>query len=96
MVRKILTFPDPILSTVCDPCGDDDVSAICNDMMDTARAHKATCAGLSANQIGYTAASSLSKTAPRSTSTSTRSSLRRTVFRRRRKDASPIPVERAA
>ena len=52
-VLKVRTFPDEILSTACDPCGDDDVSAICNDLLETARAQAPTCVGLSANQIGY-------------------------------------------
>ncbi|MBB93055.1 MAG: peptide deformylase [Rhodobacteraceae bacterium] len=50
-LRKILTWPDPTLSRVCDPVGsDEDLSALIADMFDTM--YDAPGRGLAAPQMG--------------------------------------------
>lgn len=52
-VRPVVHLPDPVLTTPCRPVEriDDEVRALCADLLDTMRASPA-CVGLAANQIG--------------------------------------------
>ncbi|WP_103332401.1 peptide deformylase [Pseudotabrizicola formosa] len=49
-VRPILTWPDPRLATPCLPVGDEDVSSLAIDMLDTM--YNAPGRGLAAPQVG--------------------------------------------
>ena len=51
---RVITGPDSRLSTPCAPCGLEDVSHIVNDLMRCAIAYGGQCAGLAANQRGFT------------------------------------------
>jgi peptide deformylase len=53
-VRPVLLYPNPLLKSICPPCGgiSDEVRAIAADLVETMRAHD-RCVGLAAPQIGH-------------------------------------------
>ena len=50
-VRKVLTYPDPMLKQVCAPARQDEVDDLVADLVDTMRSFD-HCVGLAAPQIG--------------------------------------------
>ncbi len=50
-VRKVLTYPDPVLKQVCAPARQDEVDDLVADLVDTMRSFE-HCVGLAAPQIG--------------------------------------------
>lgn len=50
-VRKVLTYPDPMLKQVCAPARQDEVDGLVADLVDTMRSFD-HCVGLAAPQIG--------------------------------------------
>lgn len=50
-VREVLTYPDPVLKTVCAPAQPDEVGPVVEDLLDTMASFE-HCVGLAAPQIG--------------------------------------------
>lgn len=52
-VRTVIVYPDPLLKSICQPCGEitDEVLAVARDLVDTMRSYE-RCVGLAAPQIG--------------------------------------------
>jgi len=51
VIRKVLTFPDPMLKRVCEPVDRKTGEALANDLVVTMRAHPG-CVGIAAPQVG--------------------------------------------
>jgi len=54
MIRQILQFPDPLVSSICAPVAhfDDSLRGLISDLFETLRATERPSVGLSSNQVG--------------------------------------------